>query len=419
MIEIATNELQIGMYVAHLDRPWLETTFLFQGFRIENHNQIEQLQKTCKTVKIDTELSLPTLRAELAKRKPCPATLASHAEPAHKAQTAKARFYEDMKQAKAVYEGVSVSVNKVLNNFRLNNYIAIPEVKSCVQSVIKTMAHNPNAMVLLTNLREKQQDTATHCLNICVYSALFGHYLSFDQQQIESLSMAALLHDVGKLKLPQTVLAKPYDSLSPEEHEQLQKHAEYGAELLRKFTEVPDEIAEVAHSHHEKMDGTGFPRGLKGPEIGTMSKIIGIINEYETLTNNPNLKLQLSCSDALKSIYALRDTHFDGHFTEQFIKCLGIYPVGSIIKLSNGATGIVIGMKQDNHLLPTVMIVRDKSGEIRHPPQVVNLDKFRDHDGKPLLLISRVVDLGDVDMDLFGYILHELGVGANTPKFHK
>ncbi|ASF47223.1 HD-GYP domain-containing protein [Methylovulum psychrotolerans] len=413
MIEIDTKKLVIGMYVARLDRPWLETSFLFQGFRIENNHQIEQLQTFCKTVKIDEEQSSPLVSFEAFK--PSTGRLNGTPPPPTAApQDQKARFYEDMAQAKSVYDNVSGSLNKVLTEFRLNNYIAIPEVKSCVQSVIGNIMHNPNALVLLSNLRSKHQHSAKHSVNTCIYATLFGRYLAFNPEQLATLSTAALLHDVGEIMLPKTIVDKKPDELTAEEIAQLQLHTQYGADMLRKITELPAEVAEVAHSHHERIDGNGYPRGLKETEITLMAKIIGIINEYERLTNNPNPKLQLSSSDALKAIYALRDSCFDAGLVEGLIKCLGIYPIGSVVLLNNGSTGIVIGMRQDNHLLPTVMIIRDPTGELRHPPKAINLDKFRDKEGKPILLISKVLEVNSVDDDLRDYILAEL-VTKNKP----
>jgi HD-GYP domain-containing protein (c-di-GMP phosphodiesterase class II) len=330
----------------------------------------------------------------------------------------KVKFYEDLGAAKTVMENTSCSLNKVLNDFRLNNYIAVPEIKSCVQNVVANVMRNPNALVLLSNLRIKKQDTAAHSINVCVYATVFGRYLSLNPEQLTQLCFAALLHDVGEIKIPQSILDSSPEMLTQEEHKLKEMHTKFGADILHVIEEIPAEVAEVAHSHHERIDGNGYPRSLKGTEINFLAKIISIVDQYEMLTNAKPPQIVYSSSDAIKSIYAMRDTYFDGNLIESFIKCLGIYPIGSLVQLNNGATGIVIGMKQDNHLLPTIMVIRDKSGEIRHPPQVINLDKYRDHDGKPLLLISKVIDSDQVDIDLYDFIIKELGSTNNHIKSH-
>jgi len=415
MIEINTKDLKIGMYIAQLDRPWLETSFLFQGFLIENADQIKELQHFCKTVKVNEEQSAHSI--SFAEFKPSPgkqntaqaASIRTTGQP-----HPKSHFEEEMTTARNIYEDTSVSLNKVLNNFRLNNYIAVPDVKSCVQKVVGNVIHNPHALVLLSNLRSKRPDTITHSINICIVATLFGRHLGFNHEQLSSLSLAALLHDAGEIKLPKAILEKSKDDLTAEEKAQIEMHTQYGAEILSKIDGLPAEAAEAAYSHHEKINGKGYPRGLQGNEISLVSRIIAIVDEYEKLTNNANSRIQLSSSDALKSIFAMSDTLLDAKLVESFIKCLGIYPVGSAVQLSSGAIAIVIGIKPDKHLLPTVMIIRDKNGEIPHPPQVINLDNFRDHDGRPLLLISKGVDPSTLGFDLSDYIVRELGVKVNS-----
>ncbi|MDD5274506.1 MAG: HD-GYP domain-containing protein [Methylovulum sp.] len=415
MIEISTKDLKIGMFVAHLDRPWLETTFLLQGLLIENTKQIEQLQHLCETVKIDEEQSSAAITFEPFKFK-------SSAEkpkggqpysPREVTNNNKKRFEEEMNAARDVYENTSVSLNKVLNNFRLKEYISIPEVKSSVEAVISSVAHNPNALLLLTNLRSKRQDTVTHSVNVCIFSTMFGRYLALNNEQLSQLGQAAVLHDVGEAKVSDAILGKHNCGLTLEESAQLQMHTQYGAEMLGKIEGMPGEVAEVALSHHERVDGKGYPRQLKGTEISLLSRIVAIVDAYEQVTNNANPEIQLPCSEALKSIYSMRDTFFDGELVEGFIKCLGIYPVGSVVELSNHTVGIVIAVKQDKHLYPTVMVLRDKNGVITHPPQIINLDRFRDHDGKPVLFINKVINPSTVGIDLSEYIVRELGINLN------
>ena len=407
MIEIAVKDLKIGMYVAQLDRPWLETPYLLQGFRIDNAQQIQQLQRLCKTVKIDEEQSAPTLSFQTVTPSTTHPNLKVTAQPT--TTNLKQRFEEDMTAARDVYNSTTASLNKVLHNFRLKDYITIPEVKTCVNGVVSSVMHNPNAMVLLTNLRSKQQDSVTRCINVCIFATLFGRYLAFTQEQLELLGMAALLHDVGEANVPKAILDKYGYYLNAEESVQMQKHTEYGAAMLRKIADMPTDVAEVAHAHHEKIDGTGYPRGLTGDQLNLMTRIISIVDVYEQHTNHPNHARQLSCADALKTLYSLRGTALDADLVERFIHCLGIYPVGSVVQLSNHAIAVVIAVKPNKHLLPTVMLVCNSAKEILHPPQIINLDKFTNHDGKPLLMITKALDSHALDIDLSEYIIKELG----------
>ncbi len=414
MIEISTKDLKIGMFVAHLDRPWLETTFLLQGLLIENKKQIEQLQHLCETVKIDEEQSSAAISFEPFKFSIEKSKAGQPYSPQDVSKNNKKRFEEEMTAARDVYENTSVSLHKVLNNFRLKDYISIPEVKTSVEAVISSITHNPNALLLLTNLRTKRQDTVTRSVNVCIFATLFGRYLALGKEQLSQLGLAAVLHDVGEAKLSDAILGKHNCGLTPEERVLMQMHPQYGAEMLGKIAEIPDEVVEATLSHHERIDGKGYPHQLKGTEISLLSRIIAIVDVYEQVTNNADLKIQLSCPDALKSIYSMRDAFFDGELVESFIKCLGIYPVGSVVELSNHAVGIVIAVKEEKHLYPTVMVLLDKYGEITHPPQIINLDRFRDREGRPVLLINKVINPSTVGIDLSEYIVRELGFSLNA-----
>lgn len=420
MITIDTKHLKIGMYVFSLDRPWEGTPFLFQGFLIKNEKQILKLQELCHTVQIDQEKSDKSLARKSyitpTKKSPNIANfddLYNKKTPVtrHVYQHVEKPFEEEMAVARQVYLNTTTTLQRVLDDFRLSKEVSPAEIKSCVHGVIDGVMSNPNALALLSNLKSKQQDSVRHSLNVCVLSLLFGRYLGLGIEQLNILGYAALLHDVGEIKIPQSILDKHHRGLTPEEKKIMEMHTQYGAEILRKNPEIPEIAAKVAHSHHERVNGKGYPRGLKGPDIDLYSKIVCIVDVYEIVTNNPGAKVQISCPNALKSIYSLCDSYFDRDLVEDFIKCLGIYPVGSVVELDSGELAIVITVKPDKHLLPTVMIIRDSKGIPRYPPQIINLDNFKDKDNSPRLMITKVIDPESVGIDLSDYLIREVGIG--------
>lgn len=425
MITIDTKHLKIGMYVFSLDRPWEGTPFLFQGFQIKNQKQILKLQELCHTVQIDQEKSDKSLGAQSYTTSSSKnATVASSKIVSfndlytkktpinrHVYQHVEKPFEEEMAVARQVYVNTTTSLQRVLNDFRLSKEVSPAEIKSCVHGVIDGVMSNPNALALLSNLKSKQQDSVRHSLNVCILSLLFGRYLGLSIEQLNELGYAALLHDVGEIKIPQSILDKHNRGLTPEEKKIMELHTQYGAEILRKNPEIPEIAAIVAHSHHERVNGKGYPRGLKGAEIDLFSKIVTIVDVYEIVTNNPGVKVQVTCPGALKSIYSLCDSYFDRDLVEDFIKCLGIYPVGSVVELDSGELAIVITVKPDKHLLPTIMIIRDSKGVPRYPPQIINLDNFKDPEGAPRLMITKVIDPESVGIDLSDYMIREVGIG--------
>ena len=422
MIKYETVDVEIGMFVSTLDRPWVGTPFLFQSFLIKSEKQIQQLQKYCRTVDIDEEKSSPSLankffiyKCRTVGAKPLEESFVPSTQP----RQAPAKFSlrledkeieENLNVARQVYESTTTSLHSVLNDFRLNKEINPVELKTCVHGVIDGVVHNPSALALFSNLKSRQQDTVRHSLNVCILSLLFGRHLGLNEKQLSDLGYAALLHDVGEIKVSQEILDKHNRGLTPEEKKEMEKHSQYGAEILLSTPDIPGIAIEVARSHHERVNGKGYPKGLKETEINYFARLVSIVDVYEIVTNHPGAKVHVSCSDALKSIYMMRGSFFDRELVEEFIKCLGIYPVGSVVELNNGEIAIVISTKPGRHLLPTIMIVKNSQG-VLYQPLVVNLEHFKEKEGLSKLHITKVVDPNAVGIDLSDYMIRESGMG--------
>jgi putative nucleotidyltransferase with HDIG domain len=422
MIKFDTSDLEIGMYVSALDRPWVGTPFLFQSFLIKSEKQIRQLQEHCRTVEIDEKKSDPSLANKFFLYK-CKTAIPKVEEdsrvivatPRHESahslyKTTDKHFEEDLAIARHVYKATTSSLYTVLDGLRLNKEINPVELKTCVHGVVEGVMNNPSTLALFSNLKSKQQDTVRHSLNVCILSLLFGRHLGLNEQQLSDLGYAALLHDVGEIKVSQAVLDKHSRGLTPEEKKEMEMHTQYGAEILLNTLDIPSVAIEVARSHHERVNGKGYPKGLRDKEINYFSRLVSIVDVYEIVTNHPGATVHISCSEALKSIYMMRDSFFDRELVEEFIKCLGVYPIGSVVELNNGEIAIVISTKPGKHLLPTIMVVKDNKG-LLYQPQVVNLEHFKETDGLSKLYITKVVDPDSVGIDLSDYIIREAGMG--------
>ena len=421
MIKFDTADIEIDRFVSALDRPWVGTPFLFQSILVRSEKQIRQLQEYCKTVEIDENKSHPSLANKFFLYKCQQATqkqekenvvgVASCQESENFLfKTNDKQFEQEIGVARQVYENTTAILHTVLDNFRLNKEVNLVELNTCVHGVIDGVMNNPSTLALFSNLKSKQQDTARHSLNVCILCLLFGRHLGLDEQQLSDLGYAALLHDVGEIKVPQAVLDKHSRGLSPEEKKQMELHTQYGAEILAKTTGIPKVAIEVARSHHERVNGKGYPKGLKDQEINYFSRLLSIVDVYEIVTNHPSATVHISCSEALKSIYMMRGSFFDRELVEEFIKCLGIYPVGSVVELNSGEIAIVISNKLGKHLLPTIMVVKDSKG-IRSQPQIVNLEHFKETEGLSKLYIAKVIDPDSVGIDLSDYMIREACMG--------
>jgi putative nucleotidyltransferase with HDIG domain len=422
MIKFDTVDLEIGMYVSALDRPWVGTPFLFQSFLIKSEKQIQQLQKYCRTVEIDETKSDHSLankffmyKCRNVSPKPVEENLVPVPQPNQEPakfslKQEDKQFEQDLGAARQVYEATTKSLHNVIDDFRLNKEVNPVELKSCVHGVIDGVVQNPSALALFSNLKSRQQDTVRHSLNVCILSLLFGRHLGLNEKQLSDLGYAALLHDVGEIKVSQAILDKHNRGLTPEEKKEMEKHAQFGAEILLATHDIPGVAIEVARSHHERVNGKGYPKGLKDTEINYFARLVSIVDVYEIVTNHPGAKVHVSCSDALKSIYMMRGSFFDRELVEEFIKCLGIYPVGSVVELNNAEVAIVISTKPGKHLLPTIMIVKNSKG-ILYQPQVINLEHYKEQEGLSKLYITKVIDPNSVGIDLSDYMIRESGMG--------
>ncbi|HEY5790851.1 MAG TPA: HD-GYP domain-containing protein [Gammaproteobacteria bacterium] len=400
--KVETKDLQIGMFVAELDRPWLQSHFLFQGFKIGNDAELKDVRETCAFVFVDLE------KSDL----PDPATRSRLLAGSDEGTQAGARrpyiktFEEEIEDAEAIHSNALSSVTRVFEDVRLGNALDNAETKSVVTEMLGSIIRNPDALMLLSSLKAYDESEITHSMNVCTLALAFGRFLGMAEAALQELGIGALLHDIGETRVPSEILKKRY-GLTPEQTREMQSHTTYGAEILRETQGIPTSAIEVALTHHEKINGKGYPRGLTGEEISRFARIVGIIDVYDRLTHVARGKRFMTSTDALKNMYEYRNTFFDGDLTERFIQCLGIYPIGTVVELVSGEVGVVISVESDNHLLPKLMLVRDTAKQPIYPPNIVNLKLYRNTPTAARYAIRRVLQPNSYGIDLKKYMLRE------------
>jgi len=410
MVEI--KDLKKGMYVTELDRPWLETSFLFQGFRITNAQEIEQLNNTCKYVYVDPEKSvvpIPQKRAE-----PVTGNIKKD-EPEIKRQRFASAYEVDFEhefpKAKQIYQQATNKMERIINETRSGNSLNANEIKSTVVSIADSVIRNPDALMLLSVLETKDDHAVTHSVNVCTLSLIFGRYIGLEKKPLYELGTGALLHDIGETKIPNEILNKR-DKRTPHELAAMQKHTEHGVALLMKTAGLPPSAIEIARDHHERINGSGYPQKLSGDQLSLFTKIVAITDVYDSVTSGLHGKPVITCTEALKNMYVWREELFDSLLVEQFIQCLGIYPIGSTVELNTGEIGIVINTNPERRLLPRVMLVRDQDKNPYEPPKVINLAQFCNENNVSKFEIRRVVKPDLFSIDVRNYILRELQLGV-------
>jgi putative nucleotidyltransferase with HDIG domain len=402
--KVDVHDLCKGMFVTELDRPWLGTPFLFQGFVIHTDAELEQLRTLCQHVYVLSE----DARASPAIRRPVNAAVtppAIHVRPknisefavtetssrniSHSGQppsryTDLTPVEEELQQAVTFERDARETIYTILDDARLGRSVDTPRAKKVVGQMTESVIRNPDALVWLTHLKKKHEYTALHSLRVCVLALALGRHLGYDEEKLNILGLGALLHDIGKLHVPIEILDKP-EALTREEFEIMKLHVPNGLKILENAEGVPAAALEVVGRHHERYSGSGYAFGLTGDDIGEFGLISAIVDTYDAITSDRSYHLSLSAADALKIIYEGRQKAYHPWLTEQFIQCMGIYPIGSIVEMSTGSIGVVITANRARRLRPRVALILSPDKNPYTPANVVDLmTETHDASGKAI-----------------------------------
>jgi HD-GYP domain-containing protein (c-di-GMP phosphodiesterase class II) len=388
--QVAVEKLEFGMYVAELDRPWTDTPFMFQGFHLRTDQQLNALKKFCKHVFIDLE------RTEKAQSPLPPAQFKIHGSTPYPEKVA---VEVEFRQAAHVFTQTFESVAELLKPAaKQGGVLEAKEVKESVSRLTDSVVRNPDAMLLVTRLREKSAEAHARALQVSIYLIVFARFLQLAREELELMGLLGLLQDVGKTRLPAGLMDRK-GPLSAEENELAKRHVEYSAEILAGTPGLPPKLPELALLHHERQDGTGYPRGLKGAEIGLYGSMAAIADTFDALTAVRPYADPLSPSSALSYLYKERGAGFHPDLVEQFIQCVGVFPVGSVVELNSGEIGIVITQNLVRRLKPRVMVVLDAKGNPMRPHRILDLDKDPKATPDEIYRIRRTMEQSKVTID--------------------
>jgi len=373
--EIPVEELRFGMFVAELDRPWTETPFVFQGFVLKTEQQLATIKKYCKKVKVDPEkLDLQDLPRTASGTRPQPLGGAGEKVRGEVVYKELARVEEEMPRARAVFVQTGEVVQRMSQSVLKGNVLEGARAREAVTQITDSVVRNPDAMMLLVKMREKGAQTANHALQVSVYMTVFGRFLQLPRDRIEVLGLVGLLQDVGTLKLS-AGLADRRGELTGKEKELYMTHVQHSVETLSKTPGLPADLPSLASLHHERYDGSGYPRGLKGQAIPMLGSIAGIVDTFDMLTSPAPYGEGMSPSGALSVLFNNRGKQFHAALVEQYIQCVGVFPVGSVVELNSGEIGVVIASNMVRRLQPRVMVVKDAGGNPIHPHKMLDLSK--------------------------------------------
>ncbi len=391
LTKIHVHELRLGMFISKLDIPWSNTPFENQsnGFFIHTREQLAEIRHYCSFIYIDAQKqkhihgAIPTGKTQ---------------------QVDRLKFEKSFQKAAKTYKETSQLVKKVMEDIRFGNQLNTEVAKNAVNECVDNVLDNSDAMHLLTQLKKMDEYTSQHSLNVCILSVLFGKHLGFSKLQLQQIGLCGLLHDMGKSKVPLEILNKK-GKHNDDEMVIMRNHPQLGKEILEENNDIEPIVIDVAHSHHERLDGSGYPRGITDKKIGLETRIVSIVDAYDAITSDRVYQTGLLHLDAIEILIKERNKHFDHKLVIQFIECIGIYPVGNPVEMTNGEVAMVIQSNPQQKTKPQILLLLDSEKKPCQPKYLNLADPHLvDGNGKPY--------------KLFRVIKHN-SFGLNLPQFHE
>lgn len=268
-------------------------------------------------------------------------------------------------------------------------YIAGP-IRNMMNSIIDDLSSHKDAMIMLMNMGFVDHYLYQHSLNVCVYTTLLGMAHGYSREELVTLGMGALLHDIGKVKIPIKVLQKD-GPLTPAEYDEIKKHTVYGFEMLKDEPNMPLIVAHCAFQHHERLNGTGYPRGIQSCDIHEYAKWIGLVDSYDAMTTNRVYSQPMLPHMAMEQLYTGSDTLYEKYMLEQFRDRVAIYPIGISVRLHSGHYGVVVDLNSAYPHRPIVRLLYDEMGQEIAAPYEIDLSK-----NLTAIIVSVGVDLNSL-----------------------
>jgi len=373
--KVKMEDVRPGMYVHDLNVPWLEHKFLFNRFLLQNEKHIEKLKReNLLEILIDTEKGLDAVNAPTEEEaeaalmeKMIGSVSGRGSEPAAAKQ--KDRWAES-KQVQA--EAIKM-VASIFNDVRAGKQNKAMFAVSAVTSIADAVLGDDGALVSLCRIKNRDDYTFQHCVSVsALLMTLCNSIGGYSSDDLIQIGFGGLFHDVGKMKTSNSILNKP-GRLTEKEFETIMAHVNDGLDYLRGERCLSEPVLRIVAEHHERYDGSGYPRGLSKGQISKVGQMAAIIDVYDAITSRRAYRSALEPTVALKRIYEWGGRHFDAGLVHSFVNAMGIYPVGSLIRLHSGRLAVVIRQGGENLLQPLVRIVYNAAKGHRVPSQDVDL----------------------------------------------
>lgn len=403
---IAVSELRIGMFVVEPDCPWTEFSFALQGFVVSRTDQIERFREKCRFVSIDRSRSVgdqyappkveldPLLRSGL-KGSPGEDPLSGTPTPEQlrrrqieERRLRRKRFLDflrnqdDGEQARDLsrelawaaprFDEFSDALWHSMNSLASGNIVELEAIRGGIQQIAGSLRRNSDAVMWLLRLKRQDEYSFDHALDVSVNMMLMGIHIGLRGSALHNLGLAGLLQDIGKIQLPEDVLSKT-SALTTEEQALVRSHVAWSLEMLFSQSNLPSEVMTIVSRHHERWDGSGYPRGLRFEQIGMTGEIAGLADSYCAMLKDKPYRAAIGHQEALEELHTLRGKKFGPALMEQFVQCIGLYPIGCLVELDSGEVGVVVQQNRVQRARPRILLMLDSTKQPVRAYHVIDL----------------------------------------------
>lgn len=363
--KINAEGLRVGMYVVDTGVSWLSHPYLYSvNGELAEQELAKLLNEGYTEAYIDLTRCRPgTLPPELealVARETGDLTQENAAE-AFMPPPPRVALAEELPKARAVFQSSLSMAKNMMEEIRKGAPFDMPSAEPLVEDILDSLDRNANALFSLCKLRQKDDYTYTHCVNVSVLCVMFARGLGMGEDVLHGIGLGGLFHDVGKAMVPQRILQAPR-RLNDDEMAIMKRHPELGFEYLKGYKNAPKEVQQITLEHHEQYCGKGYPRCLTADGISLPGRIAAVVDVFDALSSKRVYKDSMPISKALSILYSMRDKEFFPGMAERFIRLLGVYPLGSAVELEDDSLGVVCEPNMSMPMKPKIVLVRHKGG---------------------------------------------------------
>ncbi len=349
--KIEVTQLRIGMYIHELCGSWIDTPFWKKSFILADPNELVEIQKTkIREAWIDISKGLDVYQEQASRPVELVEPEIQTPKPVVTRQTGSVSMGDELGRASMIVSKSKEAVFSMFSEARMGKAVDVGNAQEMVEEIADSVMRNPGALIGLARLKTKDDYTYMHSVAVCALMVSLAKQLGLSDEETREAGLAGLLHDIGKMMISAEILNKP-GKLTDDEFVAVKEHPVAGHKMLLEAKEVSAVALDVCLHHHEKVDGTGYPFGLKGDQISLLARMGAVCDVYDAITSNRPYKQGWCPAESIRKMAEWSKGHFDEKIFQAFVKSIGIYPVGTLVRLESGRLGVVVEQQVGKSLL--------------------------------------------------------------------